>query len=102
MLCLFVGTVAFSQETEKEVFLIVSRPQFREGLQSFVQWKRQEGFDVVELYVDTNSCFMVITDILKNPPVFSSRGFCGRHNSNEQQYDLGRGAFLFSYIIISY
>ena len=59
MLCLFVGTVAFSQETEKEVFLIVSRPQFREGLQSFVQWKRQEGFDVEELYVDTNSCFMV-------------------------------------------
>jgi len=37
---------------------------------------------------------MVITDIIKNPPVFSSRDFCGRHNSNEQQYDLDRGAFL--------
>lgn len=59
MLCLFVGAVAFSQETEKEVFLIVSRPQFREGLQPFVQWKRQEGFDVEELYADTGSCFLV-------------------------------------------
>ena len=45
--------------TEREVLLIVSRPQFREGLQSFAQWKRQEGFEVVELYADTNNCFMV-------------------------------------------
>lgn len=37
-----------------ERFLIVSRPQFREGLQPFVQWKRQEGYDVVELYADTH------------------------------------------------
>ncbi len=59
MLCLFVGAVAFSQETKKEVFLIVSRPQFHEGLQPFVQWKRQEGFDVVELYTETNNCFQV-------------------------------------------
>jgi hypothetical protein len=51
--------VSFSQETGKEVFLIVSRPQFREGLQPFVQWKKQEGFDVDELYVDTNNCFLV-------------------------------------------
>ena len=35
-------------------YLIVSRPQFCEGLQPFVQWKRQEGYDVVELYADTN------------------------------------------------
>ena len=35
-------------------FLIVSRPQFREGLQPFVRWKRQEGYKVVELYSDTN------------------------------------------------
>lgn len=35
-------------------FLIVSRPQFREGLKPFVQWKRQEGYEVVELYADTN------------------------------------------------
>ncbi len=35
-------------------FLIVSRPQFREGLQPFVRWKRQEGYEVVELYADTN------------------------------------------------
>ncbi len=37
-----------------ERFLIVSRPQFRDGLQPFVQWKRQEGFRVDELYADTN------------------------------------------------
>lgn len=36
-------------------YLIVSRPQFHDGLQPFVQWKRQEGFDVEELYADTNS-----------------------------------------------
>ncbi len=35
-------------------YLIVSRPQFRDGLQPFVQWKRQEGFEVEEIYVDTN------------------------------------------------
>ncbi len=34
--------------------LVVSRPQFREGLQPFVQWKRQEGYDVVELYATTH------------------------------------------------
>lgn len=34
--------------------LIVSRPEFREGLQEFVQWKRQEGYMVEELYADTN------------------------------------------------
>ena len=34
--------------------LIVSRPEFREGLQPFVTWKRQEGFEVGELYVDTH------------------------------------------------
>lgn len=34
-------------------FLIVSRPEFQEGLQPFVRWKRQEGYDVVERYVDT-------------------------------------------------
>lgn len=35
-------------------YLVVSRRQFREGLQPFVRWKRQEGFDVVEIYADTN------------------------------------------------
>lgn len=45
--------------TEEDVLLIVSRPQFREGLQPFVQWKRQEGYDVVELYVDTADRAMV-------------------------------------------
>ena len=33
-------------------YLIVSRPQFREGLQPFVRWKRQQGFEVTELYAD--------------------------------------------------
>ena len=34
--------------------LIVSRPLFREGLQDFIQWKRQEGYVVEEIYADTN------------------------------------------------
>ncbi|MBR4505583.1 MAG: T9SS type A sorting domain-containing protein [Bacteroidales bacterium] len=37
-----------------ERYLIVSRPQFREGLQPFVHWKRQEGYKVTEIYADTN------------------------------------------------
>lgn len=37
-----------------ERYLIVSRRQFREGLQPFVEWKRQEGYAVEELYADTN------------------------------------------------
>ena len=37
-----------------ERYLIVSRPEFREGLQPFVRWKRQEGYDVVELYAGTH------------------------------------------------
>ena len=36
------------------VYLVVSRPQFREGLQPFVRWKRQMGYKVVELYADTH------------------------------------------------
>lgn len=35
-------------------YLIVSRPDFRDGLQPFVRWKRQEGYHMEELYVDTN------------------------------------------------
>jgi hypothetical protein len=34
--------------------LIVSRPQFREGLQPFVRWKRQTGLEVTEIYADTH------------------------------------------------
>ena len=37
-----------------EKYLIVSRPQFHDGLQPFVEWKRQEGFDVTELYATTS------------------------------------------------
>ena len=39
-----------------ERYLIVSRPQFREALQPFVQWKRQMGFEVVERYANTQQC----------------------------------------------
>ena len=35
-------------------YLIVSRPEFRDGLQSFVRWKQQEGFVVSEIYADTH------------------------------------------------
>lgn len=35
-------------------YIVVSRPQFREVLQPLVGWKRQQGFDVAELYFDTN------------------------------------------------
>lgn len=37
-----------------KVLLVVSRPEFREGLQPFVLWKRQEGYRVEELYVETH------------------------------------------------
>lgn len=35
-------------------YIVVSRPQFRQGLQPFIQWKRQEGYIVEEVYADTN------------------------------------------------
>lgn len=35
-------------------YLIVSPSQFGDGLQHFAEWKRQEGFIVEELYVDTD------------------------------------------------
>lgn len=38
----------------KETILIVSRPEFRNGIQPFAQWKRQEGYAVEELYVNTH------------------------------------------------
>lgn len=44
---------AAPQETSN-VYLIVSRPHFREGLQPFVHWKRQQGYEVKELYADTH------------------------------------------------
>ena len=37
-------------------YLVVSRPEFREGLQPFVRWKRQVGYEVKEIYVDTSLC----------------------------------------------
>ena len=36
--------------------LVVAPREFRQGLQPFVQWKRQEGYDVVERYADTHLC----------------------------------------------
>ena len=44
-----------------ERMMIVSRPQFREGLQEFIRWKRQEGYDVDEIYADTNKRTVVKT-----------------------------------------
>ena len=43
----------------RQRLLIVSRTQFREGMQEYVSWKRREGYDVDELYVDTNSRYIV-------------------------------------------
>lgn len=73
ILCLLTSVCTFAQETEREVFLVVSRPQFREGLQPFVQWKRQEGFNVVELYADTNSCFLVKAAVSGQWPMADGR-----------------------------
>ncbi len=57
---LLIATLASMPSTTHSPFsapryLIVSRPQFREGLQPFVQWKRQEGFELKELYVETDN-----------------------------------------------
>lgn len=73
ILCLFASIASSAQLAETEIFLIVSRPQFREGLKPFVQWKRQEGFDVVELYADTNRCFLVKEMICSQWPVSEGR-----------------------------
>ena len=43
-----------TDSTLPERMLIVSRQQFREGLQPCIRWKRQEGYDVDEIYADTN------------------------------------------------
>lgn len=43
-----------ADSTLPERMLVVSRPQFRDGLQPFLEWKRQEGYDVEEIYADTN------------------------------------------------
>lgn len=38
----------------RDKYLIVSRPEFRDGLQDFVRWKRQQGFAVAEIYATTH------------------------------------------------
>ena len=43
-----------SESPRQERMLVVARSQFREGLQPFVRWKRQAGYEVEELYVTTN------------------------------------------------
>ena len=53
---LAVGGKAVVGPSGPERYLVVSRPQFRHGLQPFVQWKRQEGYEVTEIYADTNRC----------------------------------------------
>ena len=47
--------VAKSAAGVPEHYAIVSRPQFREVLQPFVEHKQREGYRVTEVYVDTNS-----------------------------------------------
>lgn len=49
-----VGKAAVPPTGGDRVLLIVSRPEFRTGLQPFVRWKRQEGYTVRELYVSTH------------------------------------------------
>lgn len=43
-----------SPARRSEGYVIVSRPEFRNGLQPFVRWKRQSGYDVTEIYADTH------------------------------------------------
>lgn len=42
------------KSTSTGEMLIVARSDFRNGLQPFVRWKRQEGYQVHELYVETH------------------------------------------------
>lgn len=48
------GDVPYPTLWDDKVLLIVSRPEFESGLQPFVQWKKQEGYWVEELYVETH------------------------------------------------
>jgi len=47
-------TQAMPKPTGAGRLLVVARTEFREGLQPFVRWKRQEGYTVEELYVATH------------------------------------------------
>lgn len=48
------GDAPYPTLWDDKVLLIVSRPEFGSGLQPFVQWKKQEGYWVEELYVETH------------------------------------------------
>ena len=48
------GDAPYPTLWDDKVLLIVSRPEFESGLQPFVQWKKQEGYWVEELYVETH------------------------------------------------
>lgn len=48
------GDVSYPTLWDDKVLLIVSRLEFEAGLQPFVQWKKQEGYWVEELYVETH------------------------------------------------
>lgn len=50
------ATKGGAARTAMERYVVVSRPEFREGLQPFVRWKRQEGYEVKEVYADTATC----------------------------------------------
>lgn len=48
------GDAPYPTLWDDKVLLIVSRLEFESGLQPFVQWKKQEGYWVEELYVETH------------------------------------------------
>lgn len=65
-----IGQPLPRHETLPQRYLIVSRPEYRDGLQPFVRWKRQEGYDVVELYASTHlrdSIKALIAPFFANP-----------------------------------
>lgn len=49
-----ISAAATIDSTLPKRYMIVTRRQFCNGLQAFVDWKRQEGFDVEVLTADTN------------------------------------------------
>lgn len=54
-------------------YLVVSRPAFRDGLQPFLRWKRQQGFHVEEIYADTNHSATIKALIAEHFPADGTR-----------------------------
>lgn len=49
-----LGTLPAGLDLLPPRYLVVSRPEFEEGLQPFLRWKRQQGYAVEALYVETH------------------------------------------------